>query len=410
MVADQAVTIQTGPHFFVTNASTLHPMKGPMVTQTLRGLNGLDPFHWRGDRTNFLAFNVAFPTLLGGSSLSSTDMASYRDFINTIVFEPNPNQNLDRTYPTNFAGADANAGRSFFLFSNYNNSFPGLTCNTCHIAPPGPGSDSVILSGPGMGTAQDVKVPQLRNMYQKLNFNNAANTNSIGGFGFSHDGTFPSLQAFLSLNLFPAIQSNTVVKNNLAAFMECFDTGMAPTVGYTRTVTSANVNTAAISNDWSLLESQAAVTNINLIAKGTIGGRRHGLLYQPSLGTYLPDTTNLAPFTRPQLVANIQNGDTLSFMGVPPGAGTRMGIDRDEDGVRDADTPPPSLQISTTGGLLIIQWPLSAAGFLPESSDNLSPAAWTNVTDPVEIIDGQNYVTNSPLSGAVFYRLELPLP
>ena len=43
------------------------PMKGPMTTQTLRGLAGLEPFHWRGDRQNFQHFNAAFADLLGRS-------------------------------------------------------------------------------------------------------------------------------------------------------------------------------------------------------------------------------------------------------------------------------------------------------------------------------------------------------
>src|SRR5205823_6355571 len=34
-----------------------HPMKGPLVTQSLRGLAGTTPFHWRGDRANLAAFN-----------------------------------------------------------------------------------------------------------------------------------------------------------------------------------------------------------------------------------------------------------------------------------------------------------------------------------------------------------------
>src|SRR5438270_6115859 len=103
-----------GTGHFGTNTTAVHPMKGPMVTQTLRGLNTLDPFHWRGDRTNFTHFNVAFPGLLGGSALSTSDINAYRDFINTVVFQPNPNQNLDRTYSTNFAGRNAEAGRLAF--------------------------------------------------------------------------------------------------------------------------------------------------------------------------------------------------------------------------------------------------------------------------------------------------------
>src|SRR6185503_14297507 len=83
----------------ISSNFVFHPMKGPMTTQTLKGLQGLDPLHWRGDRTNFLHFNGAFDGLLGGSVLSATDMQAYRTYINTINFQPNPNQNLDRTLP-----------------------------------------------------------------------------------------------------------------------------------------------------------------------------------------------------------------------------------------------------------------------------------------------------------------------
>ena len=64
------VVIIPGEHGIILHQrSVFHPMKGPMTTQTLRGLQGLDPLHWRGDRTNFLHFNIAFPGLLGRHGL-----------------------------------------------------------------------------------------------------------------------------------------------------------------------------------------------------------------------------------------------------------------------------------------------------------------------------------------------------
>src|SRR6202035_2621225 len=78
-----------------TQSYQMHPMKGPMVTQTLRGLANLSPYHWRADRANFAAFNPAFSSLMGGIPLSNTDMAAYTQFVNTIAFQPNPLQNLD---------------------------------------------------------------------------------------------------------------------------------------------------------------------------------------------------------------------------------------------------------------------------------------------------------------------------
>jgi hypothetical protein len=393
----------------VTNNSVFHPMKGPMTTQTLRGLNGLDPFHWRGDRTNFTHFNIAFPGLMGNSVLSTNDMNAYRDFINTVTFEPNPNQNLDRTYPTSFAGGNAAAGRNAFFFTNYvGGGALGLQCNTCHSGPPGPGSDSLIIPASALQESQDFKVPQLRAIYQKMNFNNAPGTNSIGGFGLVHDGTDPSLQVFLSRPVFVNINTNAIIKNNLAAFVQCFDSGMAPAVGYTRTVSSTNVTSTSISNDWSLLESQAGAGNIDLIVKGTVDGKIRGLVYQPGSANYRPDTTNLTTLTRAQLTTKIQSGDRLSIMGVPPGSGIRMGIDRDEDGLLDGDVPPPTLNVARNLGGAILNWPLSAAGYDLQSAEMLIPPTWSNAPDPVEILGAQNYVTNSVPAASRFFRLKSP--
>jgi hypothetical protein len=107
------------------------------------------------------------------------------------------------------------------------------------------------------------------------------------------------------------------------------------------------------------------------------------------------------------LVAKIQSGDTLTLTGVPPGAGTRMGIDRNLDGVLDADVPRPSLQIAAAGNVSVLAWPFAAAGFLLEESTNLS-GVWTSSTNPVEIVNGFNYVTNSPANGTKFFRLRMP--
>jgi YVTN family beta-propeller protein len=42
----------------------LHPLKGPMVTQSLRGLAATGPFHWRGDR-------------FGNPSIPGNDVSSF---------------------------------------------------------------------------------------------------------------------------------------------------------------------------------------------------------------------------------------------------------------------------------------------------------------------------------------------
>jgi len=243
-------------------------------------------------------------------------------------------------------------------------------------------------------------------MYQKTSFNRGTNVTSIGGFGFLHDGTFDSLFDFLSEPVFQNFANNATIKSNLQSFMLCFDTGAAPAVGYARTVVASNVGTLTVSNDWSILESQAlALTNIDLIVKGTIDGARHGLLYQTGANNYKLDSTNSAPLTRSQLVAKIQAGDTLTVLGVPPGAGQRQGIDRDLNGVLDADEPRPQLQISLMGTNAVVNWPLSAAAFNLEETLSLAPVSWMISTNPVEILSSRNYVTNPLGNSAKFFRL-----
>jgi len=381
-----------------------HPMKGPMTTQTLRGLNGLDPLHWRGDRTNFLHFNGAFDSLLGGTVLAAADMTAYRSFINTITFQPNPNQNLDRTLPATFGGGDPTAGRNAFLNTNYQGSgATGLKCNVCHTVPNG--TDKSFTPASALQEPQSFKVPHLREVYQKMHFTNAVGAQSITGFGIVHDGSDPSLFAFLSRPVFGVFSTDTVVKQNLSAFVQCFDNGTAPAVGYSRTITSNNVATAALSNDWSLLETQAAPgTNIDLVIKGIINGQPRGLLYQPGANNYTSDKTGVGPFTRAQLVALAQSGDTFTVMGVPPGSGRRIGIDRRQSGTLDGDASPPALRIASSAASALVTWSTNGS-FVLQASPVLPPTNWNTETSVRGITGSEYNVTNAP-TGSRFFRLK----
>ncbi len=389
---------------FTTN-EPVHPMKGPMTTQTLRGLNGLDPLHWRGDRTNFLHFNGAFGSLLGGSVLPAADMVAYRDFINTIVFQPNPNQNLNRTYPTNFNGANAVAGSNTFFNEQYQPSL-SLACTTCHTGPPGTGSDKLIFDRNALAESQDFKVPQLRNIYQKLSFNNTNGAVSIGGFGLTHDGVDPTLFKFLGRSPFGTFATDTTRKRNLEAFVQCFDTGTAPAVGYTRTVTSSNLTSAPLTNDWNLLEGQAAAANIDLIVKGTIDGQQRGLLYQPGPNNYTTDKTGVGPFTRAQLAVKISAGDTLNLIGAPPGSGGRIAIRRNPADVLDGDLPRPPLQIARAGTNSIVSWFTNDNGFVLEAINNLNSTNWSTETSLRGVSSNRFNITNSLAVTNRFFRLK----
>jgi hypothetical protein len=250
----------------------------------------------------------------------------------------------------------------------------------------------------------------LRNVYQKTSLNKTPGAESIGGFGMAHDGVEASVISFLHRPAFQPDSEGPAVPPDLEAFILSFDTGMAPAVGYSVTVAATNVSSGTISSVWALLESQTRlkvqnITNIDLIVKGTLDGVRHGLLFRPSTSDYRVDTTNMPSMTRAQLVAKVQAGDRLTLMGVPAGSGTRMGLDRNLNGILDFDEPRPTLMVAQAGSFVVLSWPYEAVGYILESASSASTAEWNPVAEPVEIIGSKNVVTNSMGSFSRFYRL-----
>jgi hypothetical protein len=72
------------------------------------------------------------------------------------------------------------------------------------------------------------------------------------------------------------------------------------------------------------------------------------------------------------------------------------------------NTNSPSVDVATTSTNLILTWPVGSAGFTLQSSTNLAPGGWTNVTSPVPQIVGGQWQISLPASGnagAAFYRL-----
>lgn len=387
----------------------MHPMKGPMTTQTMRGLKGMDPLHWRGDRSNFAKFNHAFASLLGGADLDAGDMDLFQDYIETLVFEPNPNQNLDRTMPALFPpgdpdAGDPNAGRTTFINTNYQ---PALSCNTCHLLPTG--SNQLIIPASALQVSQDFKVPHLRNVYQKQHFERSSTAVSLSGFGLAHDGIDPDMVTFLSRPVFGTFAANTPaalsIRRNLNAFMQCFDTGTAPAVGHTRALRAATL--AAGSTEWTVLASQAAAGAADLVVRLVESGVMHGFVYRPGTNDYLSDQTGLGPLTRAQLEQRVAAGASITLLGVPPGNGRRLGIDRDNDLVTDGDetVPMPRLVLSMSGGSPRLTWAAAGGPFVLEYNDTLDPLGWLPVTPPPTSSGGVTTASDTGAIGSRFYRL-----
>ncbi|MBX3463840.1 MAG: YncE family protein [Planctomycetes bacterium] len=320
--------------FSLLSLSAFHPMKGPMTTQTLRGLAGTGVLHWRGDRTDFQAFNGAFDKLMGGSLLPAADMNDYAAFVATLRHPPNPNQLLDRSLRTAPAGNNEAAGLA--AFQQNIGSFPlpgGASCATCHALPSG--TNGIVFPANILQEPQQMKVPQLRNLYRKVGFQRTAAPQKIG-FGFTHDGAVDTLTTFFALPVFNPWPAAT--KDDLVTFMLAFDTGTAPLTGYQFHLDRATAGSPGYAANLALATARAAAGDVELTAHGRLDGELRGLLYQSASGQFVTDRTGVGPFTAAQLQAKAQAGTaSLVFTAVPPGTGQRLALDRDLDGVRNGD-------------------------------------------------------------------------
>jgi hypothetical protein len=69
-------------------------------------------------------------------------------------------------------------------------------------------------------------------------------------------------------------------------------------------------------------------------------------------------------------------------------------------------TPPPTLQISTAGGIALIWWPTNITGFMLETSPRLGPGqSWTTFPGPVDVIGDENLAAVDASIGSKFFRL-----
>ena len=311
----------------------MHPMKGPMATQSLRGLNSTGVLHWRGDRTDFLAFKGATQSLLGRSApIADSEMVAMSAFALALAYPPNPNQNLDRTFRDAPSGqASAERGRVFFANTPVDG---GRTCNFCHALPNG--TNGKLIDKVALQSAQDMKVPQLRNLYQKSGFKDTIGVVNKRGFGYTHNGSVDNLFDFLHFPgfNFAAGTAGDAQRRDLEAYLLAFDTGMAPAVGAQVTFDGTAAD-AARGARMDSLTARADAGDCDAIAKGRVGGLPRGWKY--GAGVWHADRSTVADVPSAQLRALAGAGAELTVTGVPLGSGTRMGIDRDRDTYPDGD-------------------------------------------------------------------------
>ena len=369
-------------------APDFHPMKGPMVTQTLQDIIGHEPFHWRGDQDGLEGFNGAFTALQGDDAqLTSQQMQQMEDFLATIHYPPNPHRPLDNSLPTSLplpghlssgtiapAGLPMPPGDAVAGMARFRDQ-PLGACSRCHSLPTGAGTNSrwdgnayvpvpagpdgerhqMILSTLQRSTVVPMKVTSLRHVYEKVGFITSESL-SLHGFGYLHDGTVDSLQRLVALSLLrdPGIQGNLQAVSDVMAFVLSLTGSELPLVDGTDPVEAPGTPSqdahAAVGQQETFASTagglgqsarldafvaQADAGKVALVAKGRQAGEARGYLYLGS-GQFQSDRAQ-ERVSRAQLLAGASGGSELTFTVVPLGTGTRIGLDRDEDGAYDRD-------------------------------------------------------------------------
>lgn len=345
-----------------------HPMKGPMTTQTLRGLENHGAQHWRGDRSvghfgsdptdeelSFNNFIVAFDGLLGNDGLiPDAEMFKFTSFMLDVVPPPNPIRPLD-----NAPSGTAQAGLG--VFGQSGTVAGALRCNLCHVVAPGSGFFGTGGLRSTVDEVQQFKVPQLRNVYTKVGMfgmaqvpllaagDNGDQGPQVRGFGMFHDGSIDTVFRFLGAAPFAL---NVVDRAQLEQFVFEFPTNYAPIVGQQITLGASNATTVGPRIDLLVDRAEACfelpdevdATECDLVARGVFEGEARGWLGtldgtcdgSPTL-LFQGDRVSDPVLTDGQLRALATDAAPLTYTCVPPGSGLRVGLDRDEDGFFDRD-------------------------------------------------------------------------
>jgi hypothetical protein len=335
------------------------------------------PMHWRGDRSGandpggdaldedaaFKRFNVAFAGLVGREGpLSPAQMQAFTDFILQVAYPPNPIRNLDDSLTP-----DQQAGRNFYFNPVPSDVFQN--CNGCHVLDRAQGFFGSDGFSSFENESQLLKIAHLRNMYQKVGMfgmpeiafvnpgDNGHKGDQIRGFGFLHDGSIDTMFRFHNAVVFnqciPGFgcinnggfangAAGDPLRRQVESFMFVFDSSLAPIVGQQVTLTSTSGADAG--NRIDLLIDQAetdyfpGTKSCDLVVKGTVAGEARGWLYDPASNAFMSDRVveGLVSDAGLRSFADVA-GQELTYTCVPPGSGERIGIDRDDDGIRDGD-------------------------------------------------------------------------
>ncbi|MBW2294012.1 MAG: DUF4215 domain-containing protein, partial [Deltaproteobacteria bacterium] len=399
-----------------------HPMKGPMTTQTLKGLSTHGAMHWRGDRADgffgtdpcnqpgyaqvnstnapcgepnaFKNFIVAFEGLVGKEgTVSVFQMSLFSNFMLQVQLPPNPVRNLDNSLTSSQQdGSDkwfsCGPGITECAPLDANASDTVEDCDGCHSLDPKNGFFGTGGEESFEGEPQHMKVPHIRNVYSKVGMFFSGG-DQVRGTGILHDGSVDTIDTFLSAGVFSLTSQE---RQDLAEFVMAAPTDIAPIVGQQVTIGPGNFGVTDVNDRIGLIDTRAGVafkskilgsgvSECDVIAKTVEGGVEKGYARE-SGGSYLPDDNGpaISEATLRAKANPVGDAQTITYTAVPPGSGTRMGIDRDEDSLLNG--------VETNTGTFVDANDTGTDPALADTDgdafdDDVEVAAGTNPTDPL---------------------------
>ena len=452
----------------VTN--NFHPMKGPMLTQTLQDIIGHEPFHWRGDRDGLEQFNQTFTNLqAAASALTTNEMLEFKNFLATVYFPPNRLRNLDNSLSTNVPlpgqtalgrgalppGAPLPPGNAQAGLTVFQQTATAI-CTPCHTLPNGLGVDrkwtgiawQAIPPGPNgerhlalvelnRANTLPFKIPQLRNLGDRFGADFQRPTGR-SGFGFFHDGRVDSLADFIQTAFAMTDDRQTADLIGFLLSIPGSDLPVAPTLtnqnlppstpgqdvpaSVGRQLTLASALAPALLNTMIRL-ANSPTSRVDLVARGFQDGLPRGWFFDRSSGQFQSDrlSETLSPSALVQLA---EAGHELTFTVVPRGSGRRIGIDRDQDGFFDRDeldlgsnpADPRSVPvisgatITISNGMPAIGWNAAPAHtYRVQWKNSLADPNWSDLSPDVTATGAvaSTIDSNSVVALTRYYRVKL---
>ncbi|MBL9154248.1 MAG: beta-propeller fold lactonase family protein [Verrucomicrobiales bacterium] len=386
-----------------TGTTTVHPMKGPMLTQTLQDIMNYDRLHWRGDRAGLSTFNGAFTGLLGAErQLTSAEMAKFAAFLGTIHLPPNPYRRIDNTRPASVTLPDGSTATTASFNALRGQNSRGNNCLQCHL------NGDTRNDASNVELSQAFIAPSFAPFYDRLGFWPRSQNGSTSGFGFFHDGA----------DSIGGAARTTTAENQtdmLAEILTLEGPGGPLTGSERRQDTHAGVGqqitlrgtvtTAQRSRVDQLIAIANGSTHADLIVKGRVAGVKRGYLHVS--GTTFQADKQGETRTLNDLLALAASGNPLTFTLVANGMANRLALDFNRNGVLDGDettfTEDPN-NLLRNGGFEsgLTNWDgggTFAATATPHSgARSATIGEWSHIVQSATVTAGSNY----QLSGFYF--------